>query len=241
MSYSLTGCLQHMCALRSLDVESCDLTDRFLDGNLLSLLKRKKMEDLRIGMNDFSPAAMRSWMEVFDWPTIQTLSLKGIPSERLMNILCSSLQTIEGCELSEIDLSHCHLTDLCVHQLTQIFSSLPRLKKLILKNNNKLGIDALDDLLVCFRLHGIHIEELDLLGCILTRSTIRDNDRCIDSLRSLLAWSKSLQRLCLSFSRQTNDPSWIPSFIEVWKTRQDRETFVRQPTDYQLLLTVSST
>ncbi|XP_057368859.1 tonsoku-like protein [Daphnia carinata] len=239
-SYPLTTCFQHMSALRSLQMESCDLTDRFLSDRISPVLKRKKLEDLSIGFNEFSSSAISSWMQVLDFSCLKSLSLQALSCDRLVNILCSSIQAVESCTLIEMDLSHCNLTDSCIERLGHVFSHTPQLKKLTLKNNNRLGIDAVADLLDCCRMKWVHIEEVDLLGCALTRSDSKDNGRCVESLRSFLAWSKSLHRLSLSFSRHKSDPTWIPFLTEVWISGHDSEVLVKQPTEHQLILTTPS-
>lgn len=229
-----------MSALRSLQIESCGLTDRFLDDYVTPSLKRKKMEEIKIGLNDFTCASIKSWMEVLDFTSLKCLSLRAITSDRLMSILCNSMQSVEECQLVEVDLSHCNLTDSCIARFALMFQHTPHLKKLILRNNSKLCIDALADVLTCCRIKGVQLEELDFLGCALTRSNKQDNDKCVESLRSLLASSKSLQSLTLSFSRQNSDPTWISSLVDVWAMGQERKRLSRQPTEYQLFLTTSS-
>jgi hypothetical protein len=93
-------------------------------------------------------------------------------------------------------------------------------------------------LLTFSRTKCVHIKELDFFGCALTRSDTKDNERCVESLRSFLEWSKSLQKLSFSFSRQNNDPTWIPSLSDVWITGHDNGAgIVKQPTEHQLILT----
>ena len=239
-SYPLTCCLNHMTALQGLQIESCDLTDRFLDGHVSPSLKRRKLEEIRFGFNDFSLSAIKSWMEILDFTTLKNLSLRGLSSERLVSTLCTNIQSVEQCQLMEIDLSHCNLTDCCVEQLAITFEHTPNLKKLVLKNNMQLGIDSFAELLSSLQLKNVNIEELDLLGCVLTRSNSKDSGRCVENLRSLLSWSKSLRHLRLSFSRKNGDPTWIPSLTDVWITCHERGVIAKQLTEYQLVLTTSS-
>lgn len=229
-----------MSALRGLQLESCDLTDRFLNDRISPVLKRKQLEELSIGFNAFTSSAIKSWMEVLDFSCLKYLSLQGLPCDRLVNILCSGIQAVEGCPLMEMDLSHCNLTDSCVEKLVHVLNHTPQLRKLTFKNNDKLGIDAVADLLTYCRLQCVHIKEIDLLGCALTRSDSKDNDRCVKSLRSFLTWSKSLHQLRLSFSRHKSDPTWIPSLTEVWNAGHDSNMLVKQPTEHQLILTSPS-
>lgn len=236
-AYPLTSCFHHMSALRCLQIESCDLTDRFLDDHVSPVLKRRRLEDLRIGFNEFTYSSVKSWMHVLDFSCLKYLSLQGLSNDRLVSTLCSSIQTAGVCQLSELELSHCNLTDSCVEKLVLAFDFTPDLKKISLKNNIRLGIDSVADLLTCSRTKCVHIKELDFIGCALTRSDTKDNERCVESLRSFLEWSKSLQKLSFSFSRQNNDPTWIPSLSDVWITGLDNGGIVKQPTEHQLILT----
>ncbi|EFX69074.1 hypothetical protein DAPPUDRAFT_62661, partial [Daphnia pulex] len=236
-AYPLTSCFHHMSALRCLQIESCDLTDRFLDDHVSPVLKRRRLEDLRIGFNEFTYSSVKSWMHVLDFSCLKYLSLQGLSNDRLVSTLCSSIQTAGVCQLSELELSHCNLTDSCVEKLILAFDFTPDLKKISIKNNIRLGIDSVADLLTFCRTKCVHIKELDFFGCALTRSDTKDNERCVESLRSFLEWSKSLQKLSFSFSRQNNDPTWIPSLSDVWITGHDNGGIVKQPTEHQLILT----
>lgn len=238
-SYPLTSCLHHMSALKSLQIESCGLTDRFFDDYVAPSIKQIKTEDIGIGLNDFSPSSIKSWFEVLDFTTLKCLSLKGLTTDRLMSFLCRSIESIDECQLVEINLSHCNLTDSCIAQFALSLHHAPNLRRLVLRNNIKLGIDALADILSCCRIKGVQLEELDLLGCALSRSNTQDNSRCAESLRSLLISSKSLQRLSLSLSRHNSDPIWTSSLSDVWITAHDRG-LARQPTEFQLILTTST-
>jgi hypothetical protein len=229
-----------MSALRCLQIESCDLTDRFLDDHISPVLKRRRLEDLSIGFNEFTHSSIKSWMHVLDFSCLKNLSLQGLSSDRLVGILVSCIQTAGSCQLIELELSHCNLTDSCVEQLVLAFDYTPDLKKVSLKNNIRLSIDSVADLLTIFRSKCVHIKELDFFGCALTRSDSKDNERCVESLRSLLEWSKSLQRLSFSFSRQNSDPTWIPSLSDVWITGHDNGGIVKQLTEHQLILITPS-
>ena len=236
-SIPLTGCLALMPSLRSLAVEACGLADGFLANRLLQSSGWKRMEDIRIGMNEFSPTGVKSLIDSIDFSTIRTLSLAGINSGRLLD---GRLETAESCGLIDIDLSDCGLTDSCVKTLARSLSKLRNLKRISFRNNIRLGIDALDELLCQFRWHDIHVEEIDLSGCLLRRSASLDNGRCVESLRMLLARSPSLRKLAMSFSRSDADPAWIDSFVDVWTSGQvGREIGVRRITDYHLILTAS--
>lgn len=203
-------------------------------------IKRRKLEELAIGFNDFTPAAMKSWMEVLDFTALKNLSLRGLSSERLIGVLCNSIRANEECQITEIDLSHCNLTDSCIDQFVITFDHIPNMKKLVLKNNVQFSIDVLANLLSNFRLKNVHIQELDLLGCALNRSNTSDNGSCVDNLRAFLSWSKSLRHLSLSFSRQKSDSTWIPSLTDIWIMSHGREVIAKQPTEHQLILTTSS-
>ncbi len=235
-AYPLASCFHHMSALRCLQIESCDLTDRFLDDHISPVLKRRRLEDLRIGLNEFTTSSIQSWMHVLDFSCLKYLSLQGLSSERLVSILVSNIQTAGCCQLIELELSHCNLTDSCVEQLVLVFDYTPDLKKIVLKNNNRLSIDSVANLLTFCRTKCVLIKELDFFGCALTRSDSMDNERCVESLRSFLVWSKSLQSLSFSFSRQKSDPTWIPSLSDVWIRGHDNGGVVKQPTVHQLIL-----
>ena len=238
-SYPLNFCLQHTTTLRILHLESCDLTDSFLDNHISPTLKRKKLEEVAIGWNEWSPAAVRTWLELLDLASLKRFSLVAPTAERVINSVTSCIQSTEDCQLIELDLSHCNMTEFCVDQLTQVFDRLPRFKKLILKNNPRLGVNALTKLLTGFLTKHIHLEELNFLGCPLVRRTGAEPDHCLESLESLLAWSKSLKKLSISFGRQSNDPVWINAWADIWIAAHGHDAIAEQPTPRQLLLTFS--
>lgn len=223
-----------MTALRGLLVESCDLTDRFWDANISSVLKRKRLEQIGIGFNDFTPGVIKSSIEALDFSTLKLISLKALPSDRLVTYLCNSIQAVEESQLTEVDLSHCHLKDACISQLSLVLNHTPYLRRLVLKNNIGLSIGVVADLISSCRMKGVRIEELDLLGCSLAQSSTDDIDRCAESLRSFLTWSKSLIRVSLSFNRQCDYTS-ISLMSEAWKSGHCNGV-ARQPTEHQLIL-----
>lgn len=246
-SYPLTACLQQTTSLTSLRLESCDLTDAFLDNHIRPLLRRKQLEEVAIGWNEWSSSATRSWLlDVLDFSSLHRLSLIGGncgvgEKSVVVNALSAAVQSVDSCRLVKLDLSHCRLTDVCVNQLSQCFEWTPHFKKLILKNNAQLGTDSLSALLIQCREKRILLEELDMLGCALSRSSSSPElpMPCVGALRSFLEWSKSLRVLSLSFSRRRSDPSWINCLADVWLFAHGPEAVSVQPTDYQLLLTIS--
>ena len=139
-SYPVNSCLKHTTSLRILQIESCDLTDQFLDDHISPTLRRKKLEEAVIGWNEWSPAAVRTWMEVLDLSSLKRFSLVAPTAERVINSVTSCIQSTDDCQLVELDLSHCNMTEFCVDQLTESFDKLPRIKKVIFlfvyKNSN---------------------------------------------------------------------------------------------------------
>lgn len=248
VSYPLTTCLQHTTALSSLKLESCDLTDAFLDNHIRPVLRRRQLDEISIGFNDWSSTTIRTWLlDVLDFSSLKRLSLTGstVESSVVVSSLAAAIQSVDSCRLAELNLSHCRLTDACIDQLTLSFDELLQLKKIVLKNNTQLSVDSFCTIMTRCQTKGIQLEELDLLGCALTRrvpadpSTLRDLDDCVCSLRSFLSWSKSLRILNISFSRRGNVASWVNGLTDEWLTAHGPEAVAVQPTDHQLLLTFS--
>ena len=237
-SYPLTTCIQHTSSISSLRLESCDLTDGFLDDHIKPILKRRQLEEMAIGWNDWSTTAVKSWLDVLDLSALKRLSLIG--TNKVVGALVTCIQAIDSCGIVELDLSHCQLTDSCVDQLAQSLDSMPQLKKLVLKNNSRLSVDSFIKLLNICRSKCVHLKELDLLGCVLIRSGDESvDDPCVHALQAFLAWSKSLTKLSLSFSRRRSDSTWINSLTDIWLTAHGHDAVAVQPTEHQLILTLS--
>ena len=109
----------------------------------------------------------------------------------------------------------------------------------MLRNNPRLGVNALTKLLTSCVTKNVHLEELDFVGCPLVRRAGSQLDLCLGSLESLLAWSKSLRKLSVSFGRQSNDPLWINAWADIWIAAHGQDAIAEQPTQRHLILTFS--
>lgn len=241
-AHPLAVCLRHLVCLHTLEMESCCLTDHFIEGHqLVSSLKRTAIVEVSIGCNDWSAQAVKTWLQLLDLRSLKRLSLVDAHCDGVVAALTSSIRLVQDCPLHHLDLSHCNLNDDNFERLVSSLGQLMHLKKLIFRNNPKLHVDVVAGLLTRCQGYAIRIEELDFSGCCFTHWSADVSDvRCVEALRSFLSWSRSLHRLALSFSRRQNDSSFISSLTDVWQEMFRSNAVISQITPHQLLLTVSS-
>lgn len=232
-SYSLASCLQHLPSLRGLFIEACELTDRSLESQLSAVLRTRALTQIGIGWNSLQ-YKLKPWLETFDWTRLERLSLKGLQNSKTVNIFITCLQATERTQIAELDLSNCSVTESCVRALSEAIHRLPVLKRLILKNNIKLQINALELILAACQTNCIYIEEIDLTGCALGYAT-PDSDPAA-ALQLFLDWSTSLHRLSLSFNPRRSDARWIPSITDTWSTGHSGDCQASRVTEHHLIL-----
>ena len=240
-AHPLAVCLRHLVCLHTLEIESCCLTDHFIEGHqLVSSLKRTAIVEAAIGYNDWSAQSIKTWLELLNPQSLKRLSLVGAYCDGFMPILTSSIRLVQDCPIQHLDLSHCNLNDDSFEQLISSLGRLAHLKKLIFRNNSKLHVSAVADLLTRCQGYAIRIEEIDFSGCCFSQRSADASDiRCVEALRSFLCWSKSLHRFALSFTRCQSDSTIILSLTNVWLDMFRNNAVVNQVTPHQLLLTVS--
>ena len=197
--------------------------------------------EVSIGCNEWSAQAVKIWLQLLDLKSLKRLSLIATHCDGVMPALMSSIRSVQDCPLHHLDLSHCNLNGDSFGQLVSSLGQLTHLKKLVFKNNAKLHLGVVADLLTRCQGYAIRIEELDFSGCCFALSSVDASDvHCVEALRSFLSWSKSLRHLCLSFSRSQSDSSCISSLTNVWLEMFHSNAVVSQPTPHQLILTVSA-
>ena len=224
-----------MTSLVALSLESCSLTDRFLDNHVTSAVRRSRLDDVQLGWNEWSTQALKTWLQDALVPArLKRISLAAPASDRAANVLAHSLVSAERCALQRVDLSHCQLTDAGVQQLACTFSKTPLLKTLILRNNPQLSTESLVEILNYSQAHLVSLEQLDLSGCSLRWASSQPG--IVQVLESYLSWSKHLRCLSLSFGRTKFDATVIASLTLLWTSVYGGEAVVRHPTPHQLIL-----
>jgi hypothetical protein len=237
-AFSLSTSLEHLTSLNNMQIESCGLTDRFLDDHILSVVRRMRLKKVAIGWNEWSTQSLSSWLRVLDISQLNRLSVAAPLSDRVANVLVSCISLMDRCALHHLDLSNCNLTDASLRAMADVFHKMPQLKALVLRNNPGLSLDILVEILNCSQRQSVYLEELDLLGCCLSDGSSGSSE-VADVVRSYLSWSRTLRLLSLSFSQSSSVTELVPSLTDVWTLMHPSDGIVRRPTAHQLVLSLS--
>ena len=126
-----------MPSLEKLEIESCGLTERFFDERMSTVIRNSVIQDLSIGWNDWSARSLELWLKPVNLKKIKRLSLVAVTCDAMLQVLISGIHSTEYCSVTDLDLSHCRLTDSNIEDLTGVFAILSQLKKLTLRNNQE--------------------------------------------------------------------------------------------------------
>ncbi|KAG9472892.1 hypothetical protein GDO78_016075 [Eleutherodactylus coqui] len=170
LSQPLASLLHHCPVLSTLQLQSCQLSAKFLQQYRLLLANAFQgalhLKNLSLSHNPLGSTGVELVLKTIPHETISRLELRAVTADDdlIMEPLVKYL-TQDGCVLSYLALSSNHLSDESVRDLARCLPVCSSLTSLDLSGNPKIRANGLQYLLNGIKERNIEMQELNLTGC----------------------------------------------------------------------------
>lgn len=221
--------ISYLPSLETLKLQSCDLTVRFFQTHRMALAEAFRnlhcFENLDISHNNIGPTGVQLLLMCLKPEGELHLNLSGVTSLTTSEHLCryiSQYAVQPNCNLSQLNLSSCHLQPQSVENL---LPCAKRFHSLNLSMNPKLGAEGVRIILdAC---SGGAIQSLDVSNCGISVDT-----RLLTSLGSLLE-ERLLMELTVSASKDE-----LQSLCDVWRECYKHQALFQTKYETQCFMSV---